>query len=98
MIIRKGRNTALTDKELKKLKRADLLRIMVAQSKEIDRLKAELEETKAKLASRELVFEQAGSIAEASLGLYEVIERTQKAADLYLENVKRLYGDKKTEG
>ena len=38
----------MTDKQLKKLKRADLLGLLVAQSKEIDRLKAELEETKQK--------------------------------------------------
>ena len=82
----------MTDKELRKLKKTDLLRIMVAQSKEIDRLQKELEKTKAALESREVAIENAGSIAEASLALYEVIERTQKAADLYLENVRRLSG------
>ena len=83
----------MTDKELRKLKRADLLRIMVAQSKEIDRLKKELEAAKEAVASRELLLGKAGSIAEASLALYEVIERTQKAADLYLENIKRMSGE-----
>jgi len=82
----------LTDKELKKLKKTDLLRIMVAQSKEIDRLTQELEETKAALESREITIGKSGSIAEASLALYEVIERAQKAADLYLENARRLSG------
>ena len=84
----------MTDKELRKLKRADLLEIMVAQSKEIDRLKKELEETKEKLEARELMIAETGSIAEASLALYDVIGRAQQAADLYLENVKRMAGVK----
>ena len=82
----------MTDKELRKLKRADLLEIMLAQSKEIDRLQQELKETKEQLEERELRIEETGSIAEACITLYEVFERAQKAADLYLENVKRRYG------
>ena len=40
----------MTDKELRKLRRADLLEIMIAQSKEIDRLRMELKKTKIELA------------------------------------------------
>ena len=80
----------MTDKELRKLKRSELLEIMVVQSREIDRLTRELEDAKAQLASRELMFAETGSIAEASLKLYEVFEKAQAAADLYLENVRRI--------
>ena len=62
---------------------------MVAQSKEIDRLRAELEKAQKALRDRELRIENSGSLAEASLAIYHVVERTQKAADLYLENLKR---------
>ena len=63
---------------------------MVAQSKEIDRLNKELADANARLTSRELEFEHIGSIAQASLKVYEVFENAQKAADLYLENVRRI--------
>ena len=80
----------MTDKQLKKLKRADLLGLLVAQSKEIDRLKAELEETKQKLEDRDILINDCGSIAEASLAINRVLEGAQNAAELYLENVKRV--------
>ncbi len=61
----------------------------LAQSREIDTLRKELEETKAKLEDREIRMEKAGNIAEASLLLTKVFEEAQKAADLYVENMKR---------
>ena len=79
----------MTEKELLKLKRSELLEIMLAQSREIDRLREELEETKEKLADREIRIEKAGSIAEASLRLTNIFEEAQKAVDLDVENMKR---------
>ena len=79
----------MTEKELLKLKRSEMLEIMLAQSREIDTLRKELEETKAKLEDREIRMEKAGNIAEASLLLTKVFEEAQKAADLYVENMKR---------
>lgn len=79
----------MTDKELKKLKRAELLQLLVTQSREIDRLRNELDEANKKLEDRNLGKEKVGSLAEASLAAFSVIEDAQKAADLYLENVKR---------
>lgn len=78
----------MTEKELRMLKRAELLEIMVEQSKKIDELEAEIEYLKEKLNSRKILIEEAGSIAEASLRLNEVFEAVQKAADQYLDNVK----------
>ena len=79
----------MTDKELKKLKRAELLQLLLTQSREMDRLKSELEEANKKLSDRNLQNEKAGSFAEACVGAYNIIEETQQAADLYLENVRR---------
>ena len=39
----------MTDKELKQLKRVDLLELLLVQSRENDRLRAELEEARSKL-------------------------------------------------
>ena len=79
----------MTEKELLKLKRSEMLEIMLAQSREIDRLREELEETKAKLEDKEIRIRKAGSLAEASLRLTSIFEEAQKAVDIYVENMKR---------
>lgn len=79
----------MTEKELLKLKRSELLEIMLAQSKEIDSLREQLAEANKKLESKRIAIKESGSIAEASLKLTSIFEEAQKAADLYVENVKR---------
>lgn len=79
----------MTDKELKKLNRGQLLELLVDQSREIDRLQAALDEANRKLIQRDLTLSECGSIAEASLAITEVFERAQEAADLYLLAAKR---------
>ena len=79
----------MTEKELLKLKRSEMLEIMLAQSREIDDLRKELEETKAALEDRRIKTRKAGSLAEASLQLTNIFEEAQKAADLYVENIRR---------
>ena len=64
---------------------------MLAQSREIDRLKKELEDAKAKLADKEIRIERTGSIAEASLAVTNIFEEAQKAAETYLDNLYRRY-------
>ena len=80
----------LTDKELQKLSRIDLLELLLEKSKENEKLQEELEQVKAKLAEREIKIEKAGSIAEAALALNGVFEADQAAADQYLENLRRI--------
>ena len=80
----------MTDKELQKLKRVELLEILVEQGKEIDRLRSEVEALKKQLADREIRLESAGNIAEASLQINGVFEAAQSAAQQYLENIQRL--------
>ena len=78
----------MTEKELLKLKKSELLEIMLAQSKEIDSLREQLADVKAKLADREIAISESGSIAEASLKISKIFEEAQKAADQYVENIK----------
>lgn len=78
------------DLDLKKLKRADLLEMLIASEREREALELQLQEVTAKLESREILLQQAGSIAEAALRLNGVFEAAQAAADQYLENVIRL--------
>lgn len=80
----------MTDKELRRLSRTELLELLLTQSRESERLRRELEEVKQQLASRQLQVQEAGSIAEASMRLHQLFESSQLAADQYLENVRRL--------
>lgn len=78
----------MTDKELKKFSRAELLEILLEQSKEMEKLKSELAEVREQLNSREIKLGKAGSIAEAALGLNNIFEAAQAAADQYLDNIR----------
>lgn len=75
-------------KELNKYSRLELLDLLIAQRKELERLENELALANAQLANRTLVCEKAGSLAQAALELNHVFESAQNAADQYLENIK----------
>ena len=76
-------------KLVKRMSRKDLLQLLIVQRKKIDELEQELKHTNELLTSKEIIIDNAGSIAEASLKLNEVFEKAQEAANQYLENVKR---------
>ena len=75
--------------KIKRRNKKELLEILVLQSKRIDELEKELEETKELLDSKLILINESGSIAEAALKLNEVFEKAEEAANQYLENVKR---------
>lgn len=78
----------MTNKELRKLSRAELLELLLAQSKEMERLQGLLAKASEELENKRLDVDEAGSIAEASLKLNGVFESAQKAVDLYVSNAK----------
>lgn len=80
----------MTEKELSKLRKPALLRLMLEQQKRIQQLEAELELANQRLDSKRTNLKNVGSIAEASLALTGIFEEAQKAADSYLENVRAL--------
>lgn len=80
----------MTNKELKRLSRRELLEIMLMQSKKIESLQQQLDNAKGMLEERKIINNNAGSIAEASLMINQVFESAQKSADQYLENIKRM--------
>ncbi len=84
----------MTDKELRRLTRSDLLEILLETEEENESLREENEALRAKLEERKLALGRAGSIAEASLSLNGVFEAAQAAADQYIENIKRLCAEK----
>ncbi len=78
----------MTEKELKKLTRMELLEMLIDQSREVERLRGELEAAKKELEEKQIKIERSGSIAQAALALSGVFEKAQEAADLYLANIK----------
>ena len=82
----------MTDQELKKLHRSDLLELLIAQEKENEQLRSQILQLKQRLEDRTIALEQAGSIAEASLQINGVFQAAQDAAAQYLENIRRLSG------
>lgn len=74
---------------LKRMSRQELLELLILQSKKIDELQSELDKTNELLNSKEIMIEESGSIAEASIKLNKIFEVAQQTADQYLENVKR---------
>lgn len=80
----------MTDKELRKLSRNDLLQMLVEQGKELRTLKEKYAEAEAALQDRSIQIEKAGSIAEAALQLNGVFEAAQAACQQYSENIAQL--------
>ena len=83
----------MTERELRRLKRSELLELLIAQIEETETLKKKLDHAEAKLASRELIIEEAGNLAEAALRLNGIFEAAQRTADQYLENIRRRTGE-----
>lgn len=80
----------MTDRELRKLSRAELLELLIAQMKENDGLRRKLDAAGEQIRNRELKLEEAGSIAEAALQLNGVFEAADAAVSQYVANIKRL--------
>lgn len=79
----------MTDKELRRLSRAELLEMLLAQMEENERLNRRLQAAQAALADRRIAIEESGTLAEAALKLNKVLEAADQAARQYLENIRR---------
>ncbi len=88
---KKNKKQADQKPKLNKMKKKDILEIMLAQSKEIDALRKENVELREKLDERIFDIEEVGSIAEASLAVTNIFKEAEKAAAVYLENVRAHY-------
>ena len=93
----------MTDRELKKLNRSELLQLLIELSDENEQLQEQNGEQQTQIASltqqletRSLQMEQTGSIAEAALRVNGVFEAAQAAADEYLQTIREM-NEKKDE-
>ena len=89
----------MKEKELRRLKRVELLDMLIeqgrladAQAEEIKKLKKEIEELNRKLEERRISLEETGSIAEASLKIAKVFTAAEDSAKIYLENLQERSG------
>ncbi len=84
----------MTEKELQKLTRQDLLELLLEAERENESLRDEVETLRAEAADKRLLLGKVGSIAEASLLVNGVFSAAQAAADQYVLNVKRVCEEK----
>lgn len=85
----------MTGRDLKNLKRADLLEILLNLSKENDDLKLQIQEMQQDAENKKIWAKEMGSIAEASLQLNGVFTAAQEACDQYVENARMIFSQSK---
>ncbi len=79
----------MTEKELKKLSRKQLLELLLRQTERADFLSEKLQMCERELNDKKIKEAEAGSIAEAALRLNGIFEAADAAAAQYIENVRR---------
>ena len=80
----------MTDKEFKRLSRAQLIDILYQLQVEIDKLNEEKQDLENELADKRLRLSNAGNIAQAALEINDCFRSTQNAAEQYLNEIKAL--------
>ena len=79
----------MTEKELRKMNRYQLLELLILQTERADKLQQKLEELESQRDQQDLKLTTLGSVAEASLQLSGVFQAAQEAADTYLQEAKK---------
>ena len=79
----------MTEKELKKLNRYQLLELLVMQAERADDLQQKLDAMEKLVSAQELQMSNLGSVADAAIQVSGILEATQKAADLYMDAARR---------
>lgn len=77
----------MTDNELKKMSRAELVELLLEQSREIRSLRQQLDAAQAQLDDKVIKLNRVGSIAEAALALNGVFEAADAACKQYIDTV-----------
>lgn len=77
----------MNKKDLKRLRKRDLLEMLLDLTKENGLLRERNDELEAQLQDRMLIISEAGTLAEAALRLNGVFQAAQAACDQYTYNV-----------
>lgn len=78
----------MTDNEVSRLTRKELIEMLLSLTEENDRLKEENERLLKEAKQRKIAVESSGTMAEAALKLNRVFEAADAAAKQYLQNIK----------
>lgn len=82
----------MTDRQLRKASRPDLLQLLLEEKRSNEALRAQLEQLQLQLESRQMRMNQAGSLAEAALKLSGIFDAAESACQYYTENIRTLSG------
>ena len=80
----------MTDKEFKRLNRAQLIDIIYRLQLQLDKVNEEKRELEGELADKRLRLSTAGNIAEAALEINNCFRSAQNAAEQYLNEIKAI--------
>ena len=80
----------MTDKEFKRLNRAQLIDIIYQLQLQLDKVNEEKRELEGELADKRLRLSAAGNIAEAALEINDCFRSAQNAAEQYLNEIKAI--------
>lgn len=83
--------------DLKKLSRAELLELLLVQTRENEKLRELLNKAQDKLNERRIRMDEVGDLANAVLVVNGVIEAAQLSASQYLENIRIMERETKAE-
>ena len=87
----------MTDKEFKRLSRAQLIEIIYQLQLQIDTLNEEKQSLEGELADKRLRLSSAGNIADAALEINDCFRSAQNAAEQYLNEIKAILEDTEAE-
>jgi hypothetical protein len=77
---------SMKEQSVRRLSRKELLEILVTQSKQIEELEAKLQDAQRQLERRELILQEAGTMAEAAMKLNHLFEDADAACRQYVES------------
>ena len=80
----------MTDKEFKRLSRAQLIEIIYQLQLQIDKVNEEKQELESELKDKRLRLRNAGNIADAALEINNCFRSAQNAAEQYLNEIKAM--------
>ena len=82
----------MTDRQLRKASRIDLLKLLLEQRKENESLREEIAQLTEQIQQRQITIDQSGTLAEAALKLSGIFDAAETACRYYTENIRNLSG------
>ncbi len=78
----------MTERELKKLSRVELLELLIEQTERNEELEQKVAAMEQQLYDKRIDTKEIGTLAEACLKVNKIFEAADAAAEQYLENIK----------